>query len=203
MLITGIILVILASILHCWYAANTAALPSYQAMGYMFFGGSALLATVVLLIAGSIAIWIGSSFLACGAAIIVYIFVLPLVIMPYMRRVYIPAPPKAISDIEWERVAGLRDAPLAPANADAFESQLSSMIRQAVDQGKECIDINAGELHSMVGGYPGREHRMPVCCRVMKNAMRQGDLILQEPPKGAGASVTIRYMLPPSGSKTQ
>jgi len=48
------------------------------------------------------------------------------------------------------------------------------------------------------GSYPGPNHRMPVCCKVMKDAMAPdyGDKVLQEPPSGQGASLTIRYVLP-------
>jgi 5-methylcytosine-specific restriction protein A len=49
-----------------------------------------------------------------------------------------------------------------------------------------------------LGGYPGRDHRVPICCKVMKSAMARdyGDMPLQEPPSGQGASLTIRYVLP-------
>lgn len=59
------------------------------------------------------------------------------------------------------------------------------------------VDVNAGELHRAVGGYPGKNHRMPVCCQVMYSCMKTGDKILPNgPPKGKGASLTIRYRLP-------
>jgi hypothetical protein len=34
---------------------------------------------------------------------------------------------------------------------------------------------------------------MPVCWSVMRQLMRIGDEIVAEPPKGAGASLRIRY----------
>jgi 5-methylcytosine-specific restriction protein A len=39
---------------------------------------------------------------------------------------------------------------------------------------------------------------MPVCCDVMRAAIASdvGDRVLQEPPSGQGASLTIRYVLP-------
>ena len=58
--------------------------------------------------------------------------------------------------------------------------------------------IISGELHSRVGGYPGRDHRMPNCCEVMKaqSASDVGDVIVEQPPSGQGATLTIKYRLP-------
>jgi 5-methylcytosine-specific restriction protein A len=53
--------------------------------------------------------------------------------------------------------------------------------------------ITAGQLHRDVGGYPGPSHRMPVCCSVMRQEMSHRDKVVAEPPKGAGASLTISY----------
>lgn len=58
---------------------------------------------------------------------------------------------------------------------------------------EEFIDLNSGLIHREVGGYPGRKHRMPICCDVMKSFMKEDDEILSSPPKGNGASLTIRY----------
>lgn len=58
------------------------------------------------------------------------------------------------------------------------------------------IDIEAGELHRLVGGYPGTNHKMPSCCAVMKRYMNNNDEILYSPPSGKGASLKIRYYLP-------
>lgn len=53
----------------------------------------------------------------------------------------------------------------------------------------------AGELQTV---RLRRNHRMPVCCRVMRAAVAPdaGDVILGEPPSGQGASLTVRYVLP-------
>jgi hypothetical protein len=50
----------------------------------------------------------------------------------------------------------------------------------------------------MVGGYPGNNHRMPVCCAAMRAEMRAGDNIVRAPPSGDGANVVIEYRLPRS-----
>ena len=196
MLLAGIVTLIFASLIHCWYAANEAAFPGDRAVGYFSFGQLALVISILLLMAAVIMIWIGSSILISIAAIAIYFLLLPLLVMPLMQRLYAPAPPKKVSDADWEKIAGLRDPPAASPNANTIWTQLFLMIEDATERREEFIDINAGELHLRVGGYPGPNHRMPVCCRVMKEEMHPGDIILQEPPKGAGASLTVRYMLP-------
>jgi 5-methylcytosine-specific restriction protein A len=82
--------------------------------------------------------------------------------------------------------------------ADDFRMEMYRMMNEAIHEGRETAEINAGELHRRVGDYPGRNHRMPVCCEVMRGAFAPdaGDLILEEPPSGQGASLTIRYVLP-------
>ncbi len=76
--------------------------------------------------------------------------------------------------------------------------ELHRMMNEAMDQGKTTADINAGELRSRVGDCPGPNHRMPTCCGVMRGAFAPdaGDMILEEPPSGQGASLRIRYVLP-------
>lgn len=74
-----------------------------------------------------------------------------------------------------------------------FEHALVMIFARADDQ--SFVDVRAGDLHRQTGGYPGN-HRMPVCCDVMRKAMQPGDQVLREPPKGNGASLTIRYLLP-------
>ena len=80
--------------------------------------------------------------------------------------------------------------------AEDFLEAFRAEIRQAKEAGRAYIDINSGELHRIVGGHPGTDHRMPVCCAVMLNEQRAGDVILAQPPKRKGASLTIRYQLP-------
>lgn len=80
--------------------------------------------------------------------------------------------------------------------AEEFREQLLEVFRVAQQKGQSEVVVNAGDLHKKIGGYPGRNQRMPVCCDVMRNTMRQGDEILSEPPKGKGATLTIRYLLP-------
>lgn len=77
--------------------------------------------------------------------------------------------------------------------AQDFQIALKELFRNA---GGQYIDINSGELHRKVGGYPGHNHRMPVCCEVMYKNMRGKDAVLEAPLSGKGASLTVRYVLP-------
>jgi hypothetical protein len=64
--------------------------------------------------------------------------------------------------------------------ADEFRMEMYRMMNEAVHEGRETAEINAGELHRRVGDYPGRNHRMPVCCEVMRGAFTPdvGDVII-------------------------
>lgn len=77
-----------------------------------------------------------------------------------------------------------------------FEDVLKEIFHIAQMKGSSYVVMTAGELHRRVGGYPGRDHRMPVCCNVMRRMLQKGDEILDEPMKGTGASLKIRYKLP-------
>lgn len=77
-----------------------------------------------------------------------------------------------------------------------FRNELQTQIRRAEKAGAAHVEINSGELHRKVGGYPGPSHRMPMCCDAMYEIQRPGDTILSQPPKRKGASLTIRYKLP-------
>ena len=79
---------------------------------------------------------------------------------------------------------------------ERLQSLLEHLWQQASSAGAAYVDVNAGELHRDAGGYPGSNHRMPMCCSIMRRNMREGDAVLSEPPSGQGASLTIRYKLP-------
>ena len=83
-----------------------------------------------------------------------------------------------------------------PPNAQDFQNELNTIFKLAKQQAKPYIDVKSGDLHRLVGGYPKRNHRMPLCCAVMKKNMKSGDQILQQPPSGQGATLIIRYKLP-------
>ena len=82
-----------------------------------------------------------------------------------------------------------------PTSVD-FQNALDDLLRTAQQQGLSQIQVKSGELHRRVGGYPSNNHRMPICCQVMRANMHSGDQILSAPPKGDGATLVIRYRLP-------
>jgi hypothetical protein len=84
----------------------------------------------------------------------------------------------------------------ASLTAEAFRQALDREFATATATGTSHIKIRAGDLHHTVGGYPGRDHRMPTCCSVMKRVMLPGDMIFETPLKGAGANLTVEYKLP-------
>ncbi|MBI2485902.1 MAG: HNH endonuclease [Deltaproteobacteria bacterium] len=83
-----------------------------------------------------------------------------------------------------------------PLTIQDFQKKLDIILQQAQELGACFIGIRAGDLHTMVGDYPSDNHRMPVSCDAMRKIMRHGDEIIQEPPSGYGASLTIMYKLP-------
>ncbi len=86
--------------------------------------------------------------------------------------------------------------------AGEFRTLLDRLLREAETSGRDQIEVRAGDLHRTLGGYPSPTHRMPVCCEIMRRAMGPEDWIVQQPPKGNGASLTVSYKLPrkPSAS---
>lgn len=81
-----------------------------------------------------------------------------------------------------------------PSNDD-FQLQLDSIFSFAEEKRLTAIIIKSGDLHRLVGDYPG-DHRMPICCTVMRKNMMSGDEVLSEPPSGEGATLTIKYQFP-------
>ncbi|MCG8358750.1 MAG: hypothetical protein MI920_24555 [Kiloniellales bacterium] len=78
---------------------------------------------------------------------------------------------------------------------ERFQTEVRAQIQRARTQGRPHAEINAGELHRQVGGYPPSSHGMPQCCNAMRGEMSSRDTVVFEPPKGKGASLTIRYEL--------
>lgn len=83
-----------------------------------------------------------------------------------------------------------------PGTAEQFRNALSALLVDAGRSGAPSVQVQAGQLHRLVGGYPGSHHRMPVCYSVMRSLMVPGDRFIQQLPKGNGASLTIDYRLP-------
>ena len=84
-----------------------------------------------------------------------------------------------------------------PPKKDAFEAALNNLLTKARSEGKRSLIISAGELHRVVGGYPGANHRMPTCVGVMHSFLGKGagGKIINSPLKGKGASLEIEYYI--------
>lgn len=82
--------------------------------------------------------------------------------------------------------------------SEEFKMELHRMMYEAMQQGRGNTEMTSGELHRRVGGYPGADHRMPMCCQTMRQAIipDYGDVVLEEPPSGQGATLKIRYVVP-------
>lgn len=80
---------------------------------------------------------------------------------------------------------------------DDFSREIANQLTRAAHHRRSHLEVNAGELHRIVGQYPyGGNHRMPSCCHAMKSMMQAGDEIVFGPASGKGPSLTIRYHLP-------
>lgn len=79
---------------------------------------------------------------------------------------------------------------------DEFANELKARFRRAKERGAESLEVNSGEMHRAMGGYPGSNHQMPSCCDVMHENLRNGDEIIASPPSGRGASLTIKFQIP-------
>ena len=80
-------------------------------------------------------------------------------------------------------------------DSEVFKKEIERQKSGARARRQKSIDIVSGDVHRSVGGYPGTNHRMPVCCSVMYSMMQGADEILYAPPKGKGATLKIRYHL--------
>ena len=81
-------------------------------------------------------------------------------------------------------------------NSATVEQALRNQLVRTQASGASYVDINSGELHRDIGGYPGPNHIMPSMCNGMRKLMNNEDRVLPEPPKGKGASLTIRCIFP-------
>ncbi len=73
-----------------------------------------------------------------------------------------------------------------PASGKDFQGELNTIFASAQKEAKLFVDVRSGDLHRSVGGYPRRNHRMPLCCGVMKRSMKPGDENCNNPRVGRG-----------------
>ena len=74
-----------------------------------------------------------------------------------------------------------------------FQNQLMAILNGARQSGNPYVDVESGNLHQQAGGYTNSNHKMPVCCEVMRRMMRVGDSVLRETTSGQDATLTVRY----------
>jgi hypothetical protein len=95
-----------------------------------------------------------------------------------------------------------------PTAAD-FRKELRKQIGRAEKQSRPHIEVNAGELHRIVGGFPGTQHSMPTCCDVMHQELKRGNAtLIHEPAKGKGPALnnplrSTEAALMPTGPKCE
>ena len=51
-----------------------------------------------------------------------------------------------------------------------FLAKLNEIFAAKTNAGEKEVTITSGELHRLLGGYPGTNHRMPICCAAMPTA---------------------------------
>lgn len=75
----------------------------------------------------------------------------------------------------------VRPKAIAPSHETAlknpFVTALEQQMEKARNKGESSLTITSKELHQLVGGYPGPNHKMPTCCTTMNNAMGEKDVI--------------------------
>ena len=82
-----------------------------------------------------------------------------------------------------------------------FQNQLMAILNGARQTGQSYVDVESGNLHQQVGGYANSNHKIPVCCEVMKRMMRFGDSVLSETVSEQDPTLTIRYTVDTGSSR--
>ena len=83
--------------------------------------------------------------------------------------------------------------------ASKFKLELNAQIERAMKHGRPHVEINAGELHRKIGGYPpkpGESHAMLSCCNVMRNELQRGNAEIIHETADDATALTIRFKLP-------
>lgn len=79
--------------------------------------------------------------------------------------------------------------------ADIFKEELEGMLTSARENGLDCLEVKAGNLHRRVGGYPSGKQQMRLCCQVMFQEMTERDEVYYAPTIGMGATMRVKYYL--------
>jgi hypothetical protein len=77
---------------------------------------------------------------------------------------------------------------------DHYSQELNAQLGRAASRGMSHILINARELHSSLGDFPSAADRLVSCRLVMRNEMKDGDVMVVAEDHLVG--MTVRYVLP-------
>jgi hypothetical protein len=75
-IVSAILLLFLASLLHGWYVHNATIHSSQVAVGYLMYGGYVIAFAVVLLISGLTLLWLARGFLGAAVGAAAYFLIL-------------------------------------------------------------------------------------------------------------------------------
>src|SRR6266542_2026902 len=104
MFLFGILLILVASVLHTWHSGHALATPGNAAEGFRAIGPIVLLISIVLLLGGLLLVWRSVSIVAALIAAAIYFFVLPLIMLPLMEwATLIPDRQSRYTTEEWNR----------------------------------------------------------------------------------------------------
>lgn len=122
MVLLGFLSVLLACLLHCWYAGNAGAWRSERAIGYIMHGPKVLLVAILFLLTGLLLIWIGTGFALAALVAFIYFFLLsPLTMLLLQSLKFVP--PADPTRRARERL----DHEIEPIIADSPQEQLLRM----------------------------------------------------------------------------
>jgi hypothetical protein len=79
-------------------------------------------------------------------------------------------------------------------SSDHYIQELNAQLGRATSRGMSHILINARELHASLGDFPSSTDRLVSCRLVMRNEMRDGDVMVVTKDHLMG--MTVRYLLP-------
>lgn len=77
---------------------------------------------------------------------------------------------------------------------DHYSQELNAQFDRAASRGMSHLLVNARELHSSLGDFPGLDDKLISCRLVMRNAMKAGDVMVVTKDHLMG--MTVRYLLP-------
>ena len=87
LLVVGITFVIVASFVHAFYAVNAKVDRANAAGLYRSSAEGLIVSAIALLLSGTLFIWAASGAVYAGIAVAVYVFVLPLIMMPLAESI--------------------------------------------------------------------------------------------------------------------